>query len=169
MKKKLYLIGGTMGIGKTAVSTFLKKSLKNAVMLDGDWCWDADPFTVTDETKTMVLDNICHTLNNFIACSAYDNVIFCWVMHRQSIIDTLLSRLDTENCETVSVSLVCTAEELEKRLRRDIDAGIRSEDIILRSVPRLSMYKELNTVRLDVTGLSVKETAEKIENISVYL
>ena len=38
--KTLYLIGGTMGVGKTAVSQQLKKDLPNSVFLDGDWCWD---------------------------------------------------------------------------------------------------------------------------------
>ena len=49
--KNLYLIGGTMGVGKTTVCRMLKKKMEKAVFLDGDWCWDADPFVVTDETK----------------------------------------------------------------------------------------------------------------------
>ena len=49
--KTIYLIGGTMGAGKTTVSQQLKKELPNSVFLDGDWCWDADPFQVTEETK----------------------------------------------------------------------------------------------------------------------
>ena len=60
--KTLYLIGGTMGVGKTTVCKELKKELKNSVFLDGDWCWDADPFQVTKETKAMVLRNICYML-----------------------------------------------------------------------------------------------------------
>ena len=63
--KKLYLIGGTMGVGKTTVCQKLKSELNNSVFLDGDWCWDASPFRVTEETKAMVTDNICHLLNNF--------------------------------------------------------------------------------------------------------
>ncbi|MBQ0125795.1 MAG: AAA family ATPase, partial [Clostridiales bacterium] len=39
--KTLYLIGGTMGVGKTTVCQQLKKELDKAVFLDGDWCWDA--------------------------------------------------------------------------------------------------------------------------------
>ena len=58
--KTLYLIGGTMGVGKTTVSQQLKKELTNSVFLDGDWCWDADPFQVTEETKAMVMRNICY-------------------------------------------------------------------------------------------------------------
>ncbi len=91
--KKLFLIGGTMGVGKTTVGQCLKYKLPNSVFLDGDWCWDADPFLVTVETKEMVIENICALLNNFLKCSVYDNIIFCWVMHEQCIIDAIISRL----------------------------------------------------------------------------
>ena len=67
--KTLYMIGGTMGVGKTTVCQQLKQDLQNSVFIDGDWCWDASPFQVTDETKAMVIDNICHLLNNFLKCS----------------------------------------------------------------------------------------------------
>ena len=56
--KNLYMIGGTMGVGKTTICQQLKLKLNNCVFLDGDWCWDSDPFKVTDETKKMVLNNI---------------------------------------------------------------------------------------------------------------
>lgn len=70
--KRLYLIGGTMGVGKSTVCQRLKIELKNSVFLDGDWCWDSNPFQVTEETKTMVTDNICYLLNNFLRCTAYE-------------------------------------------------------------------------------------------------
>lgn len=73
--KNIILLGGTMGIGKSTVSQLLKKDLSNSVFLDGDWCWDMDPFQVTDKTKKMVIDNICFLLNNFINCSAYNHNI----------------------------------------------------------------------------------------------
>ena len=95
--KTLYMIGGTMGVGKTTVCQQLKRDLPNSVFLDGDWCWDANPFQVTDETKAMVTNNICYLLNNFLNCSAYENIIFCWVMHEQRIIDSILKKLDTQS------------------------------------------------------------------------
>ena len=52
--KKLYLIGGTMGVGKTTICQELKKNLDCSVFLDGDWCWNSHPFCVTNETKNMV-------------------------------------------------------------------------------------------------------------------
>lgn len=160
--KTFYCIGGTMGVGKTAVSQQLKLQLHNSVFLDGDWCWDAHPFQVTEETKEMVLDNICAVLNNFLKCSAYENVIFCWVMHEQSIIDTILSRLNTADCRVVTVSLLCSETELLRRLRRDIAAGIRTEDVAARSLPRLPLYQTLDTIKVDTTGKSAAEVAAEI-------
>ena len=105
--KTLYLIGGTMGVGKSTVAQRLRDTLPAAVMLDGDWCWSASPFIVTDETRTMVLDNICHVLNNFLRCSAYENVVFCWVMHEQAIIDAIRANLPLAEtgCRVVNISL----------------------------------------------------------------
>ena len=97
--KHLYIIGGTMGVGKTTVCRILKEKLEGSVFLDGDWCWDMHPFQVTEETKRMVQENIVFVLNNFLSCTAYDHVIFCWVLHQQNIIDDLLARLRTDNCE----------------------------------------------------------------------
>lgn len=162
MDKKLYLIGGTMGVGKTTVSRILQSRLDKSVMLDGDWCWDMNPFTVTDETKAMVMDNICYMLNNFIKCSELENIIFCWVMHAQSIIDEILSRLNTDGCTVVPISLVCSEDELRRRLRCDIDDGKRTPDILERSAARLEMYSKLDTYKLDVTSMTPEETAEKI-------
>ena len=64
--KNVYIIGGAMGVGKTTVCQLLKQKLNNSVFLDGDWCWDMHPFQITDETREMVLNNICYQLNNFI-------------------------------------------------------------------------------------------------------
>ena len=160
--KRLFIISGTMGVGKTTVSQQLKHCLPNSVFLDGDWCWDASPFQVTAETKAMVVDNICHLLRSFLNCTAYDNVIFCWVMHQQSIIDDILSRLNTSDCRIVSVSLIASEDALRRRLQNDILSGVRTADIIERSLSRLPLYNELNTQKIDTSSLTPYETALKI-------
>lgn len=101
--KRIYLIGGTMGVGKTSVCQPLKKRLKNAVFLDGDWCWDV-----------------------------------------------------------ISLFLICSRDELAKRLKKDMNAGIRQENVIARSIERLPLYAALNTMKVDVSDLSVDQTAEII-------
>jgi shikimate kinase len=161
--KNLYLIGGTMGVGKTTVSQLLKKQLNNSVFLDGDWCWDADPFVVTDETKTMVMNNICYQLNNFIHCSAYENIIFCWVMHEQSIIDEIVERIDTNECNCINISLICSEDALRKRIRTDIKNGLRTEDTLERSIARIPLYQSLKTIKIDTSDQSAAAVAKQIE------
>lgn len=162
--KTLYLIGGTMGVGKTTVCQALKKQLSQSVFLDGDWCWDMSPFQVNEETKKMVIDNICSLLNNFIQCLCLENIIFCWVMHEQSIIDDILSRLNTSNCKVKCYSLTVSQEMLKKRLQNDIENKIRKEDVIERSIARLEMYQQLDTIKIDTSLMSVDEIVEMIEN-----
>lgn len=96
--KRLYMIGGPMGVGKTAACRQLQQLLDRSVFLDGDWCWDAHPFQVTEETREMVLENISFLLNSFLRCSAYDHVIFCWVLHRREIWEDLLRPPDGAVC-----------------------------------------------------------------------
>ena len=165
MMKTLYMIGGTMGVGKTTVSQLLKQDLPNSVFLDGDWCWDASPFQVTDETKTMVTNNICYLLNNFLKCSAYENIIFCWVMHEQSIIDFILKKLDVQNCDVKCVSLVADEKTLCERLSKDVERGIRSEDVIERSIARIPLYQALNTIKIDTNAKTAAVIANEIKQL----
>ena len=160
--KKLYLIGGTMGVGKTTVCRALQKKLPHCVFLDGDWCWDMSPFVVSEETKAMVMDNICHLLQNFLRCTAYENIIFCWVMHEQSIIDDILSRLDVGKAEVKTISLIASEKAITARLEKDVAAGIRTPDVIERSIARIPFYKKLNTVKIDTDEKTVDAVAEEI-------
>ena len=164
--KKLHLIGGPMGVGKTSACGYLKQLLPQSVFLDGDWCWDADPFQVTEETKAMVMDNICHLLNNFIRCTAYEHVIFCWVMHEQSIIDSILRALDADGCDIKAVSLLCDAETLRERLLEDVRRGVRTADVIERGLVRLMQCQSLNTWKIDTAGKSDSEFLKAIEAIA---
>lgn len=159
--KDLYMIGGPMGVGKTTVCRQLQRLLDRSVFLDGDWCWDARPFQVTEETRTMVLDNIAFLINSFLRCSAYDHVIFCWVLHRAEIWEEVLRRL-TEPYSLRAVSLICTPEALRSRLEGDIRAGRRTPDVLDRSLAYLPLYDALDTRRLDVSALTPLAAAERI-------
>lgn len=152
-----------MGVGKTTTCRELQKILPNNVFFDGDWGWDMHPFLVNEETKTMVMENICFQLNNFLKCSQFENIIFCWVMHKQDIIDSILSSLDTTNCVIKSFSLIADKDSLIRRIKRDVENGIRTEDVIDRSVKRISNYNLLNTEKIDVSSITPYEAAQLIK------
>lgn len=160
--KQVYLIGGTMGVGKTTICHLLKEKLENSVFLDGDWCWDMHPFIVNEETRKMVMENIVFLLNQFIHCSAYQHIIFGWVMHEQSILDDITRQLDLSDCRLHAVSLVCSPEALKARLQKDINAGLRQPDVLDRSIPRLPLYDRLKTTKIDVSACSPEQAAEQM-------
>lgn len=164
--KRLILVGGPMGVGKTAACQLLKARLPRCVFLDGDWCWDMHPFIVTDETRTMAMNNIVHLLSSFLTCSELENVLFCWVLHEQTILDDLLSRLPLENCAVTSVSLVAPPSILRARLHQDVEAGLRAPDVIARSLAYLPKYGALNTEKLDTGALDAAQTAREIARLA---
>ena len=148
-----------MGIGKSTICNQLKQDLDHSVFLDGDWCWTMDPFIVNQDTKNMVLDNITHCLNNFIHTPGIENIIFCWVMHKQDIIDQIIQKLDTEGVDIHLISLICEKEELIKRMLIDR----RDNQTIRKSLQYLELYKDLDTQKIDVTTLDVQKTIDKIK------
>ena len=148
-----------MGIGKSTICNQLNQDLDHSVFLDGDWCWNMDPFIVNQDTKNMVLDNITHCLNNFIHTPGIENIIFCWVMHKQDIIDQIIQKLDTEGVDIHLISLICEKEELIKRMLIDR----RDNQTIRKSLQYLEIYKDLDTQKIDVTTLDVQKTIDKIK------
>lgn len=153
-----------MEVGKTTTSRELQRLLPKCAFLDGDWCWDMNPFIVTDETKNMVEDNICYILNNFLRCSEYENIIFCWVMHEEYIIESILSRLNLQNTILYKISLICSEQSLVERISKDVESGIRRKDVIERSVARLNNYLLMDTIKIDVSNIDSKQAAQQIIN-----
>lgn len=160
--KNLIFVNGTMGVGKTATCHELQKILSSSVFLDGDWCWNMKPFIVTEETKKMVTDNICHLLNNFLCCSEFQNIIFCWVMHKQAIIDSILENLNLVDVHYYLFTLTISEQSLQKHLTNDILTGKRTNDTFIESCHRLSFYKQIDSIKINVSEITAKEAAEVI-------
>ena len=115
----------------------------------------------------MVLQNICFMLGQFLRCSAYRNVIFCWVMQDQAVIDDILARLepDTRNCRVHAISLLADAATVQARLQKDIEGGARTADVVARSLARLPCYRQLNTRKIDTAGRTPGAVAAQIARL----
>lgn len=139
--KKLIIINGTMGVGKTTVSEIVSDRLEPSVFLDGDWCWKMNPWNITEENKKMVIDNITYLLNAYLKNSGFQYIVFCWVIHQEPIFEQILSRLNTEH-ELHKISLICTEEALRAHIMKDVEKGIRTVEQIETSTARLKLYKD---------------------------
>jgi len=147
MKKKLVLINGTMGVGKSTLTNAVLKQLPNAVWLDGDWCWMMNPWVFSEENKRMVEDNITHLLRNFLKNPGFDTILFTWVMHRPEIFDIVLDPLQDLEFDLQKISIMCAPDELKNRMIQDN----RPSQTIENSLNRLPQYQTLDTIKLDTT------------------
>lgn len=115
----------------------------------------------------MMMQNICFLLDQFIRCSAYDNIISCWAMHEQSIIDNIIKNIDSAKCDIRSISLICSPETLRTRLERDVANGLRTADVVERSIKRLPFYTGLNTQKLNTDYMSIDGIADMIIELGI--
>ena len=159
--KNLIFINGTMGAGKSAVSRELKKILAPSFFLDGDWCWDMEPFVPGAAERALVLRNIAFLLNSYLAFDGRGNVIFCWVMHKRAVVEDLLARLDLSGARFFLFTLDVSEAELARRLSRDVERGLRDSGIVERSLARRREFDAFGEV-VPTDGISPAEAAHAI-------
>ena len=159
--KNLIFINGTMGAGKSAVSRELKKILAPSFFLDGDWCWDMEPFVPDAAERALVLRNIAFLLNSYLAFDGRGNVIFCWVMHKRAVVEDLLARLDLSGARFFLFTLDVSEAELTRRFSRDVERGLRDSGIIGRSLARRREFDAFGEV-VPADGISPAEAARAI-------
>lgn len=157
--KTLIVVRGAMGVGKTELCKTLSKTLNNSFWLDGDWCWTMNPWTFSEENKTMVLSNIRHLLRSFLENSSSQFILFSWVLHDMAILDNILDSLTDEPYSLRVLTLTCSKEALTSRLQKR-----GREDLIEKGLQYLSLYseQEQDVLTLDTTKLTPAEIQEKI-------
>jgi len=152
----LVLIGGAPGIGKSTVAAKLNKHLENSVWLDGDDLWRMNPFTVNEDSKQMVLDNIGFVLSSFLR-RPFEYVIFSWVMHEPQIVDRIQNRLADCKYKLLHLSLGCRDEILLNR----IATASQPRDPKL-CLARLDSTRKLYPDLIDTSELSPEDTLSLI-------
>lgn len=159
--KKLVIINGVAGAGKTTTCKALYKTLEASVWLDGDWCWMMNPFVVNEENKEMVEANIDFLLRGFLTNSSYKYVLFNWVIPDDRITDRILKRLGDLDFQVYKISLISSPDMIKKRMILDN----RPEEQIAKSIERLKLYQEMETHKIDTTSLNVEEVVREIHDI----
>jgi len=154
---KLIIIKGPSGVGKSTVGKLIHNQLKNSAYLDGDDVWRINPFEVNDKTKNIVEKNIPFVLNSYIE-AGYQHVILSWVLHKQSIIDRLLSRLNILNSEVYVFALIADENTISNRIKSDFytqrNLGLVKD--------RLKQPIETQNIKIDTTGLNPEQITKII-------
>ncbi|MBI2851397.1 MAG: AAA family ATPase [Chloroflexi bacterium] len=154
---KLIIINGAPGIGKTTVGKLLHNRLSNSAFLDGDDVWRINPFEVNEKTKGLVEKNITLVLRNYLE-AGYEYVILAWVLHHQSAIDRLISRLDDLAPKIHIFTLVANEDTLVSRLQAD--KKIARNPAIARV--RLRQSQLMETKKIDTTEVKLEEIVKEI-------
>ena len=112
--------------------------------------------------KSIVTGTMVYLLRNFLQCSHDDTVIFGWVMNQREIIEGLLEQLQDLDFRFYLFTLTLSEGALRARLEDDIANGVRSADVIERSVARLPFYDTMDSIKIDVSTIRPEEAAQRI-------
>ena len=156
--KKLIVINGAMGIGKTSICKELNKKLTNSAWLDGDWCMMINPLHFTEKNQKIFLDNVYHLLNNYLSSPSFEYVIFSWVIPREEMMEYIIKKLSAHSFEVMRVTLLCEDTKLRERM---LNAG-RDKATIKKSILYQQTFRSGNTIKIDTTELSVLATVDKV-------
>ncbi len=81
--KKLILIIGPNGVGKTTTAKILLQKLSKCAYVDADWCRAINPYPFTVATKYAITRNIYSLFKNYLLCEDIEYVIFSiWFSRR---------------------------------------------------------------------------------------
>lgn len=128
--KKIILVLGANGVGKSTTSEILLQKLAKCAFIDADWCRAINPFPFTDATKNAVSDNIYSLFKNYLLGEDIEFIIFPYGFHgeRKQIFEQVLRRLRQDNIafELYPIILKCDREE---NIKRAIKNGREKERI----------------------------------------
>ncbi len=105
-------------------------------------------------------------MRNFLINSSYEYVIFNLVIHYEDIFNLLLQSLSDLEFEVIKITLLCSEEKLKKRILNDVKLNLRDGEELSTSLERLKLYKNMNTVKIDTTNISINQTVNKIIKIA---
>lgn len=160
--KRLIIVSGAMGVGKTSTCAALYKMAPRTAWLDGDWCWLMNPWDMCEENKRMAMSNIIWILRSFLLNTTIDNVVFSWVLHRKEIIEELLSGLDGLEYALSAFVLTCSPDNLEVRMTGDGRNRQQLED----SLDRMPLYSAIGWPLVNTDGIDCVTAAQRIAQLS---
>ena len=161
--KKLIVIVGPNGVGKSTTAMRMKEQYSKTAFVDSDWCRSINPFTLTDITKKTVIANLYCLLRNYLLCEEINTVIFTYSWHgeRKEIYDNLIKHLLNDGIEFQEIIIILKCSESENRRRALFDN--RDLERIERGMKNsFSFYDKFQYPCIDTTHMTVLQVVEQI-------
>lgn len=142
--KRLILILGPNGVGKSTASAVLLSRIPGSVYIESDSLRMMNPGSFSEEAIFVQKRNILALMRNYLSASFINNIIFPYGLHghRKKLLDEILSELHSDyNFEVYTVLLTCTEEENIRRMKNDS----RDEERIRRAIANTrAIYDEVD-------------------------
>jgi predicted ABC-type ATPase len=165
--KKLIIINGPMGVGKTTTGQSLCDKIGRAAFIDGDWCLDIHPFIGNKETKSMAIDNIIHMIKNYYNCSECDVIVLSWIISKKNI-EKIIIGLKDINIKIYCITLICNEEELTERWKKDKIVSWRNNEWLIDSIKSIEDFKSrVDENVIDNGKMAINEVINKILEIII--
>lgn len=162
--KKLIVISGPIGIGKSSVAREMLKNLNNSVILDGDQI--VYSITLNKDTEDLEENNIMFLLNAYLQSVAYENILFVWSRTPKQIEETI-GKLDNLPQKIIRILLTGSECALTTHLLKDFSLDKIELGEIKNIVSTIGNFKACSSyLTVDVSGTSVEKiTSEIFESI----
>lgn len=162
--KKLILILGPNGVGKSTASAALLKNLPNSAYIDSDALRMMNPAR-GEEVIAVQKQNILALMRNYFSASFVEHVIFPYGYHahRKKMLEDMIVEMKAEfEFEIITVVLTCCEDENIRRMKTD---G-RNEERISHSIENTrTIFDGLDCPKIDTTSLTPEQTAERMIEI----
>lgn len=154
--KKLFLINGRGGTGKTNVAESLFELLEKTALLDIDHLMKVKPWEFDDQLSLLGVDNASALIDNYFK-AGYSSVVLSGGVYNQVLMDHLMKMLSSD-CKIYFVWLSASKEVRDKRrLGRDRDDADTDEHFDFID----SLFPELEELEIKNGEFIKIDTSEK--------
>lgn len=161
----IIIVNGPLGIGKTETSWHLLEKFNPGVLLDGDYIAAVHPFDYANETQ---LDYAYKTVGVLVAHHMSHDIahfVLNWVFETPGQLTRLKRHLQALNRPILTYRLVCSIDEIERRIRKrglpQAEAAVRRARELVRIIEQAATTGDLGYV-VDTTDLASTIVAEII-------
>lgn len=154
--KKLILLGGPTGVGKSTALRLLENRLPKLALLDADDAWRISTDLAVDGTRRIALSNVVSVMRGYFEAGCEVGIV-AWVFARSQLYEPVISSLRDEVDEIHQIYLVASPERLRQRL-----ASREDTHRLEYSISRLELIRELPYDKIDTSNLLPSDVAERI-------